>query len=254
MKPVKVISLAFMNSDIIEKSFDRLYETKNPDLPIDHHVLFQHYPINKEENLRKLQDICRKHNIVLHDAGRNLGLHEGFNFLFRKLNPDPSEIVIGYDPDSYPIGVGWDLALVRAIDGSTDTVWASLMNPRSRGELTERGYDKEIVDGYLHVWKTKHAVANSVCAFKYDWLLKVGFTEPRPFYGHFESEMFNKLKGKRWAFVCGWTESDHLRDLHDRPYVEWKWAHAHLKTFDGDFKSWLEAGSPIPGRAPVKLP
>lgn len=255
MKPVKVISLAFMNSEIIKESFARLYKSKNPDLPIEHHVLYQHYPLDQEANYLKLLELQKKYGFQLHDAGKNLGLHGGFNYLFDKLNPGLEEVIIGYDPDSFPVGMGWDMALVRAIDGSSgEIVWASLMNPRSKGELKERGYDTGMIDGYIEVWKAKEAVVNSICAFKYEWLKRVGFTEPRPFYGHFESEMWAKLKEKRWAFLKDWDEWDILRDGHDRPYTEWKWAHSHLKSWDGDFKSWLEAGSPLPGRAPEHLP
>lgn len=244
-----------MNPVIIEKSLERFYATKSPHLPVEHHILFQHYPINKEAQRPEIERICKRFNIELHDAGRNLGLHEGFNFLFKRLQPNDDEVIIGYDPDSWPIGEGWDLALVRTILGSGgEIVWSSLMNPRSKSDLEARGYDLGRVDGHIQVWKTKTAVTNSVCAFSYSWLNKVGFTEPRPFYGHFETEMFGKLKGKRWAFVTGWEERDQLRDLHDVEYVHYKWAHAHLNCWDGDFESWLLAGKPLTKQAPKKLP
>lgn len=256
MTAVKVFSLAYMNAEIIARSFEQLYATKNPDLKIEHHVLWQHYPLDTEANYKKLQENCRILGIRLHDAGQNLGLHGGFNWLFQRLRPSPNEVVIGYDPDSFPVAPGWDMALVRAIEGSGGkTVWASLMNPRSRKDLEARGFNKGKVDGHLEVWHTKSAVTNSVCAFKYEWLMRVGFTEPRPFYGHFETEMYGKLRGKQWTFLPGYTEADHLRDLHDIEYVHWKWVHAHLKTFDGDFGQWLASGKPgLEPQAPKRLP
>jgi hypothetical protein len=255
MPNVKILTLGFMDSGIIEKSFSQLYATKNPVLKTEHHVLWQHYPINKDRNFDELKSICKKYGAILHDAGKNLGLHDGFNYLVRAARCGPGDIVIGYDPDSYPTESGWDMALVRAIWGSTDTVWASLMNPRSREELTARGYDRAKVDGHIEVWKAKTAVVNSVCAWSVDWLKSVGMlTENRPFYGHLESAMWGKLGKKRWAFLPGWGESDHLRWAHDQKYIEYKWVHAHLKTWDGDFESWLNAGAPIKETAPPKLP
>lgn len=228
--------MGFMNWKIIEKSFKQLYATKTADW--DHFVLDQHYPLNEKENQDSLRDICRNYGAHLFDAGRNLGLHEGINFLLTKTK---AEIVIGYDPDSFPNRIGWDDALTKVVNNTV--VWSTLGNPRSITELKARGYEERVVDN-ITLWKTKRAVTNSVCAWYVPWLNEVGLTEPRPFYGLLEMEMFGKLKGKEWVFLPDYTESDHLRLDHDKDYVLYKWAHAILKTWNGDFRSWLEAGKP----------
>lgn len=232
-----------------------MYSTIGGHLDIQHHVLYQHYPLYKNENYEKLIVLKKRFGFHLHDAGKNLGLHNGINFVINQLSLKNDQVVIGFDPDSFPLGKGWDMALVRAILGSGGkNVWSSLANPRSKQELQERGFKKVIIDGHLETWETKTPVVNSICAWSVDWLKKVGLTEPRPYYGHLETEMYSKLGDKKWTFVPGWSESDHLRDLHDREYVLFKWAHAHLKSWDGDFKDFIEAGCPIRETAPEQLP
>jgi len=246
MNKICVLTLGFMKWQIIDKSFEQLYRTST--IEWEHHVLDQHYPLNEKINRDSLKSICNEYGATLHDAGKNLGLHEGINYLIEQTNPT---VVIGYDPDSFPIRIGWDDALTKVL--SPKTVWSTLGNPRSVAEVKARGYFERNYN-FVRVWVTKKAVVNSVCAWWVPWLHEVKLTEARPFYGHLESEMFNKLKGREWVFLPDFEESDHLRWEHDKDYIMYKWAHAHLKSWDGDFKSWLEAGKPCEKQAPQKLP
>ncbi len=250
--------MAFMPERMVRRSLAAHAATKNPAFKYPHYMLDQHYPIDKAANRAALRRLASEYGLEVLDAGRNLGLHDGFNWALREIAPHDDDIVIAYDPDSMPTALGWDLALVRALEGSSGmNVWASLMNPRSLLDLEERGFTRGQVDGYLETWATKESVTNSVCAWRVGWLRSVGFLqEARPWYGHLESTMFNKLGGKRWVFLPQWGESDQLRDDHDIQYIHYKWAHAHLKSWDGDFESWLAAGSPMPNEkdAPSILP
>lgn len=257
---VYAIVMAFMDSDIINKSLMAFHETKNIDLPVKVYILNNHYPLNYEINQIKLKEIAKRYGAKLLDPGKNLGLHNGFNFCVDQIKPDDNDILIGYDPDSLPLQYGWDMALVRAIlgDPAKRAVWSSLMNPRSLKDISDRGYDKRKADGYIEIWETKLPVTNSICAFHAGWLKSVGgLQEHSNFYGHLESCMYEKLDRKKqgWVFLPGWTESDCLRDSHDRDYVIYKWCHSHLKSWDGDFKSWLEAGKPFEDKpAPKRIP
>ncbi|NDC22511.1 MAG: hypothetical protein EBZ49_00050 [Proteobacteria bacterium] len=218
-------------------SFKQLYQTKI--LNWEHHVLDQHYPLNEKENRDSLKAMCKDYGAILHDAGKNLGLHEGVNYLIRQSKPD---IVIGYDPDSFPNRICWDEALTKVID--ENVVWSTLANPRTMGDIKARGYTEFTSNG-VKLWKTKTAITNSVCAWSVPWLESVGFvSESRPFYGHLETTMFGRLKNKSWVVLPEYSESDHLRHDHDKDYALYKWAHAILRIWDGDFKSWLEAGKP----------
>lgn len=260
MVRVVTLSLGFAPARLVDRSLAAYRATRNPDLPYEHFLLDQHYPLDKERNRQEIRSLCDLYDVEVLDAGRNLGLHGGFNWAVRQLGLRADDIVIAYDLDSLPLTKGWDMALVRAIAGDPEgrVVWSSLLNPRSRRDLEARGYVRRQVDGYLELWVTRTAVTNSICAWRYGWLERVGFlSEPRAFYGHLEAAMFDRLgAASDWAFLPGWTESDELRDLHDRAYVVYKWCHSHLKSWDGDFESWLAAGSPNPEDqpAPERIP
>ncbi len=253
---VITISLGFVPARILAPSLDAYRATRNPALSYRHYLLDQHYPVDKEANRIAIREICRREGVEVLDAGRNLGLHLGFNEAMRMIAPAPDDIVIAYDPDSTPTTPGWDMALVRAILGDPwqKIVWASLMNPRSEADLHARGFTKSASDGFIETWKTHAAVTNSICAWRAGWLQKVGgLSEPNAWYGHLESSMWAKLQATQsdWAFLPGWREVDSLRDLHDRSYVVWKWVTAHLGSYTGDFESWLAAGSPNPEDHPT---
>lgn len=253
---VVAISLGFVSARILDHSLQAFYDTKNPNLQIRHFLLDQHYPIDKDRNRAEIRRLCERHGVTVLDAGCNLGLHDGFNWALKKAVRPEDDIVIAYDCDSTPVGQGWDMALVRAIRGDREqkVVWASLGNPRTMKEIKERGYAEKKADGYLDLWVTKAPIVNSVCAWRIDWLREVGFlSEPRPWYGHLESEMYAKLGQKQWAVLPQWSESDHLRDLHDRAYVVYKWHLSHLKTTDADFETWLKTW-PGEDLAPSQLP
>jgi len=259
---IHAITLAFCNAEILTRSINAFHATRNPALPLSgHYVVHQHYPLEPESIARGLEGMRLAHGIRVLDPGRNLGLHEGINWALRQINPKDEDIIIGYDGDSLPITEGWDMALVRAIeakrsDGKGEVVWSTLGNPRTLQDVCERGYDEVTADGYLKLLLTRRPIANSICAWRYGWLRRVGFlTEPRAFYGHLEAAMFSKLgSGERWAVVRDWGESDELRYLHDRAYVIYKWRHAHLNDWPGDFESFVLAGCPETAATPQRIP
>lgn len=252
---VYAITLAFSNPRIIATSIKAFYETRNQSLHLDgHFIVDQHYPLHRDEMRETLSAIPQLYRLL--DPGRNLGLHDGFNWALAQIKPKREDIIIGYDCDSLPISQGWDMALVRAIEGRRgdrhgEVVWATLGNPRTLRDIRERGYDEATADGYIKLMLTRTSITNSVCAWRYGWLQDVGFLqEPRAFYGHLEAAMWRKLKeGKRWAVLPGWQESDELREMHDRAYIVYKWRHSHTNDWPGDFESFVKAGCPESGSA-----
>lgn len=260
---VFAITLCFCNPEILLASVRAFHATRNQDLPLEFHVLVdQHYPLHREEMRRALRQLQEEIPLIrVMDPGVNLGLHHGFNWAMARLPLTEQDIVIGYDGDSLPITPGWDMALVRAIEAprpwNQKVVWATLGNPRTIHDINERGYDQDIADGYIELWLTRTAICNSVCAWRYGWLRRVGFLhEPMAFYGHLEAEMWGRLKkdAEAWAVLPGWTESDELRKLHDREYTAYKWFHSHTKDWPGDFESFIDAGCPGVLIAPEELP
>ena len=254
---IYVFTLGFAPARILEKSFEQLYKTTSLGSKNFVHVyLDQHYPIDKERNMGACRIICDMYGITYIDAGKNLGLHVGFNKMLDLVNLKPDDVVIAYDADSFPTESGWDSALISVLS-DPNFGWVTIMNPRCKQELIENGYEVHDVAAY-EVWTPRKDIVNSTCAWRGDFLIRSkGLHESRPFYGHLESSMWGKPneQGLRWGFLPAFPESDHLRDLHDRDLVVYKWCHAHLKSWDGDFESWLAAGKPNPeDNAPARLP
>jgi len=244
---VITITLGFVPARIWKQSAAAYAATRNPLLRYKHYFVDQHYPLKKEKNRVALRKICEEHGIEVLDPGKNLGLHDGFNWALRQINPPDHAVIIAYDPDTNPLGQGWDMALVRAIRGDSkqNVVWASLIHEQAAKELEERGYERRKADGYIDLMVTRRPVMNSISAFSYGWLKRVGgLSEPTAFYGHLEAAMYDKLGGRDWAFLPGWAENEVLRAKQDKEYMTYKWVHAHLQTWKGDFESWLAAGKP----------
>jgi GT2 family glycosyltransferase len=254
---IYAITLCFNRPDIIRESLEAFYRTKNPSTQIKHILVDQHYPLPDKKSVHfQIYRMAQEFGCVYLNPGRNLGLHKGFNWACKEMKMTADDIVIGYDGDSNPISPGWDMALVTALS-NPDIAWSSLMNPRSKKELLERGYDEITVGGHLKVWITKNAVVNSVCAWRYSFLqASGGLQEPSEYYGHLESTMWQYLikQKKKWAFTPGWEENDYKRNQADWQFTHYKWCYAHLKSWTGDFDSYLAAGCPNPEGAPKHLP
>lgn len=239
--------LGFAPHRILFRGLKAYYDTSTVK-DFKHYYLNQHYPINPEEQKVNFCELLN-YGIEHLDAGRNLGLHEGFNFVINHINPNPEDIIIAYDPDCMPLVSGWDQAMVDVLNSSDnqDNIgWVTLMNPQSKREMEERGYRHRNVSGHI-VWLTDFPVTNNTCAWRADFILKAGgITENRPWYGHLETPMFYKMKalGFNWGFVEGFPESWELREMADLAYQKYKVAHAHTERWDGDFESWINAGMP----------
>lgn len=249
---IYTITMGFVPNRIWKQSVESYY--RHAQRKTEHIFVDQHYPLNENENRRALWQTCCDHGISVIDPGRNLGGVNGFNYAIDRINPNPEDVIIGYDPDSFAISPGWDGALVDAIALDPKINWTSLMSDRAKPELQSRGYDKRFVS-HIEVWKTRQPVVNSVCAFRAGWLKSIGgLGQNSAWYGGLETKMFESLRGGEWCFVPGWFESDEIRNQQDREYLWWKWMHAHLHEWPGDFKSYVAAGCPPPSDLPNYLP
>jgi hypothetical protein len=172
------------------------------------------------------------------NPGRNIGLHHGLNFALTAVNADRGDLMLGIDPDTRPLTVGWDDALMRALS-IPDVGWASLGNDHSEGEMATRGFTESQESG-LRLKTTKQAVVNSLCGFKLSWVKDVGgFQETSEYYGGVECLMFPMCvkAGLRWVWLQDYREGKFDTDLSDPDYRHYKWAHAH-KGWKGDFATW----------------
>lgn len=236
-----VITMCFNRPDIIMESLAQCRATIG-DIDYRHILIDNYYPLpNKADNHRTL---CKLHGTAKYevlDAGRNLGLHGGFNWACAQLPLKDDDIVIGYDPDSYPVTNGWGMALITAIKFGGNVAWASLMNPISRRELTERGFTPRKIN-QLVVWETHKPCVNSICAWPWEFLRRAGgLKEPNAFYGGLECALWADVnhQNKKWVYIDGYWEESRYMEKQDAHYRDYKWHHAHTGKWPGDFDSYL---------------
>lgn len=240
---VIVTTLGFAPARVLRHGLSRFYDTCDKYLPKTHYFLDQHYPMNREINRIEYQQLCKEYGLVYLDGGFDRGLHEGFNWLMSQAAPQAGDVVIGYDPDSGPIQSGWDRALVDTVRAGYSIV--SLMDPRARIELAERGFFAGFTPQGRLVWEPRSPCCAGVTAFSGEFIQRVGpFKEENPFYGGLEIFLWDR-QGRRWGYLPEFDEECSGRNLADPEYTAWKWEHAHFKSFKGSFQEFLRAGCPV---------
>jgi hypothetical protein len=227
--------LGFANAETANRSLQLFETTRKSDSKVL--ILDNHYP----ESLKPpdWKAWAKRLGGEYLDAGRNLGLHNGLNWMLSQVGATRSDAVIGFDPDTCPLTDAWDTALFSALQ-LPGVGWASLGNRHSESEMEARGY-KESTEIGFKLWTTNQAVMNSICAFNLDWVLDCGgFQEPTEFYGGLECAMWKHLttRGKRWVWLKDYREGKFEPDLQDAIYKAYKWEHAH-KGWKGSFDDFL---------------
>jgi len=247
---IYTITLGHVPARIWEKSLAQYHATRHGGVEYRHLFLNQHYPLNKKENEERLREICSTGGVEWLDAGGNLGLHGGFNWVLNKINVQPGDLVIGYDPDSWPISSGWDMALLTAVRDPR-VGWASLWGPWVDQDMADRkakGLLDRIDVGHIETWAIRAPIMNSVCAFRGDFLkASGGLHENYHWYGTLEIAMWSHLQknNMRWVFLPGWREDHTAHFEQDPEYRRWKWYYVHERKFNGSFADYVAAGCPI---------
>jgi hypothetical protein len=217
-----IITLGFANIPTMERTFNLIALLKRTPRWI---VLDNHY---SRESSAWLQQEAARYGYLYVDAGRNLGLHHGFNRALELVN---TPFVIGVDPDSFPASLGFDEELAKH-GRDARNVWISAFNTHSFSEMRN-----PVLEGELLV--PSHPVVNSICCWNVAWLRSIGgVQEPTALYGGLECCMWQFLDQRvhRWVFALNCVEAYKTSavDLQDRVYLLFKWYHAH----EGDPRSW----------------
>ncbi len=242
---VHILTNAYCNANVFRAGVNMLHATVNMSNK-RHVVLFQHYPIGTQDLLNELMhyenaDVLRGEKVIL-DAGRNLGLHEGLNYMLSKLELSDDDVIVAFDPDENPLKYGWLDAMIRVMEADRKVGWLSLMNPPCRAHLDSLGCKPEVIGGE-RVQFPGHALMNCVVAWRYEALRKVGkLTEPHAYYGGIEGAMQPKFMDA--GYRIGWmTDYDvaPLHDLADPEYTLYKSHHVGFRQpeYPGSFDEWL---------------
>lgn len=234
------ISLCHNDPEVIKESIEQFYKTTSGN--IRHGLLDAHWPINKEGTRAVMEELREKYGCEIYDAGKNIGLHSGFNFVFEQMKVPRDSLIIMYDPDSFPISQGWDWAMLDIIKADPTMAWLGLWHPHCEVELKqEKRAVYENIAGF-NVWTAHTPCMISVNAFNSNFLHDVGgLSEPCPLYGGLEVEMFPKLTdlGYRQGFLEDYKEIGNHFKINPH-YTDWKRQTTHGGEEQIPFPEWLK--------------
>lgn len=247
---VKILTLGFVSAGTFESTMKHLYEGNFLEKPRDHYFLYQHYPLKKEETKQRQLRVCEKYNIHWYDAGYDRGLHKGMNYLFELVNPDDDDVIIGFDPDEWPISPGFDQAFEDALNDPVhpNFGFASMLNNylQATNCILIGGRRVEICPIGI--------IPMTISAFKAGWFRQIGgWQQPTNYYGHLEHHIVAKIRetGKLCGILGDFMGINKPNDLRlktplvdyvheDSIYRQYKDTQAKF-IFTGSFEEFLRA-------------
>jgi len=240
---VHVITTVFCNARVFAAGMQELNDERLA-VGARHHVLWQHYPLAWDQPLMSVyaDAVGSVDRVSFYDQGRNLGLHDGLQYLVDQINPADDDVVIGFDPDEEPLRAGWMQAMADVMAADPKCGWLSLMSPPAKEYMERNGYDAKHVAGH-HLWVPGYSLINTVCAWRGNALKAMGrFNEPHRYYGGFEGAMMPPTMAA--GFWIGWLRDygvAPLHALHDAEYTLYKRHHVGFQQpmFPGSFADWL---------------
>lgn len=238
---IYAVTLVYNPYEMMKASLNKFDETIG--LPRDqfkHILIDQHYPNDREKIKEWIDERAKIDNVLVYDPGKNLGLARGFNYAFSKINLQPDDLVILYDPDMCPVTPGWGEAMVK-VHQDKSIAWTTLIFDHVKGEMSERGFRDLEING-IRVRQTFASVVNSCCMLKASFLIESGGThEVNPYYGGLECHMWPYLikQDLKWVFLLDYIEDQGLNHLRDPDYTEYKYATTHGGEEQLEFNDWL---------------
>lgn len=252
---IHVVTLAYANPGVLEVGVDRFYSSlKDDKSPFSHYLVNQHYPKETYFTASILGSLLTRYGAHLLDPGKNLGFHHGINWAIQQICPDSKDTLLIFDADSLSVRDGWLSVIDQVMFRGWDVV--GLMDPRTEKELKERGFVRHYAGEDHELWEPLAPTVISVAGYSVAMLQKIGgLNEHNAYYGGLEADLWPKMKkiGARIGYLVNYKESHKLRDMADRPYKEYKYAHAVLRIFPGSFEEWLAQDKKSP-EAPEVLP
>lgn len=247
-----IASCLFNDPGIMRESLTHMKTTLGKDREV--FLLDQHWPIKKNKSHEECKSIAQDLGATLFDAGYNLGLHNGYNYIFEKAGLTDEDLVLCVDPDTWLVTEGWDTAMEEVLLW-TDCVWTCLMNEGVETEQNVGWREQRILvpngsnaPKNIKAWRPARPCIQSICGFKYSWLRKIGgFNEPSAFYGGLECALYSKLDHTNEVLLYLPDYRDDFFHFSPRgiaQYNEYKIAHAHKGSWKGDFESYLKEKYP----------
>lgn len=237
----KVFTLGFVKSSIFEFSMKAIYENGLKRLDWDHYFLYQHYPIEHNRNAIRLLETCTKYGIKWVDAGEDLGLHKGWNYLCEAVTTVPGEVVISLDPDAWPITKGWDSNLANAVIEPLAFVCLNNFHNLNTHFPLRVYFLPYNTPGGLTMSPANYPTMIGVTAWSMNWLKSIGgFHQASSHWGHLEQHLWDKLRltQKCYGILLDSKEGEFPGPEHDVLYRQYKDDQASFSS-KTSMKEWL---------------
>lgn len=265
---VHCLTMVYCNERVFKAGMAELDRTADlAGIDAQHWLLWQHYPLGGAEteaaaiayvsaaatkpdepdpfiDYAGLPGQVRAGNRILLDAGRNLGTHDGLNYMVAQLDLQDDDVVLCFDADEKPLREGWAQAMVEVLKADPTCGWLSLMSPPASEYMDSHGAaDKEVAGYRLRV--PGYSLINTVVGWSGRAIKAMGkFTEPHGFYGGFEGAMMPPTMAA--GYWIGWLRDywvAPLHDLHEPEYQLYKRHHVGFEqpTFPGSFADWCRS-------------
>lgn len=229
-----ILTVSHVPPHVLQNSLVALKNTTLPTEEYEHVILDHHWPKEYWATRHSILDVAMKFKCRVISNYRNIGGHEGFQWMLDECPIEHEDIVICYDPDSNPITPGWISAMKEVLTFNPPfNVIVALNYPQM--QIAAKNWQMTFQGG-ICVKKPECLEMTNVTGFRASFLKQYGFRSDRcEYYGHVES-YFKKVcdthKLNQW-----WLQSfDEMSvPLHDRLYQDWKIEHSngrYLKNFD----------------------
>jgi hypothetical protein len=198
---IKMITMGHCKWETWEKSVKQLYATKSLETIIEHYFIYHYYPINEENNKKKLREIAKDYGLIWLDPGKNLGNTVGHNWA-QDNHIKAQDFLFGYDPDACPLNNGWDLAMYQVIS-NPKIGWCSLSCDATENEIKDRAkhVKEETING-IDCYLCDTPMMLSTGVLKQDIVRAAGGMLPKEnLYGGTEIFMWQYLKSRGYELA-----------------------------------------------------
>lgn len=239
-----LVTPSFCKAALLDDYLKHIYLTP-PKTEFTHVIIDNHYPVDKEQNKKKLKELAREYNCLYVDSGQDLGLHRGLNNAMLRASIRPGDILIGCDPDDRPSPDFLDIMKeVMLADPklavcclSFSVIFDRIKQGVTFKKMEIAGHDLRVHPG-VEMW--------NIAGFNTHLLGRIGgFSQPNNFYGGIEIDLYkawtkrDMYYGYLYNVISDALPMDRTnRVFFDPEYRQWKTD--HVNGYKKSFELWLK--------------
>lgn len=227
------ITTCHTRKEVFTACLDKYYETATHET--EHYILDHHYPVDYWQTRHAILDVAEKWKLKVVSNPKNVGGHEGYNWVFRQLPIGDDDFVIGFDSDSWPMHKGWDSAMIQALQKCPELSSVSLIIDslvKNRQWTTVCTEPNVVVPDHIDMVNVSCWRASAVKK-------TAGMLGMARYYGG--GEIMMSGLGMKTGYLWDYRE-EFCPIPHDQRYNDWKMA--HLRGFPGNFDEYLKTLPP----------